>query len=326
MRFLFTLAALLAIIGVGVAGGLYALSLYAGKVGPLQAEKLVFIAPGTGVRAMAVQLEAEGVIAEPYAFMLLVKLSGAAQRLKAGEYVFNPQVSLNAVVSKIEAGDVYVRKVTIAEGLTSHDAAVIINAADMMTGVAIPPPDGSILPETYTYQRGTGRQTLVEQMQAAMTKTIDTLWEKRAANLPFKTKEEAIALASIVEKETGVMAERARIAGVFVNRLRLGMRLQSDPTVIYAITKGKAKIERVLYVHLDVDSPFNTYKYAGIPPAPICNPGRAAIEAVLNPEAHDFIYFVADGSGGHVFARTLDEHNANVAKWRAVQRSRANGG
>ncbi|MBU6234660.1 MAG: endolytic transglycosylase MltG [Alphaproteobacteria bacterium] len=322
MRAILALATILVLLGVSAAGALYGLMAYAKKDGPLQTEKLVLIESGTGVRAMATQLKNEGVIGEPYAFMAVVKLSGSGQSLKAGEYLFPAHISLNAAIDKIEKGDVYIRKVTVAEGLTSHDVAAIINAADAMTGQVAAPPEGSVMPDTYTYSRNDDRAKMLARMQTAMTNALDALWEKRAPNLPFTTKEQALALASVVEKETGIGAERARIAGVFVNRLRAGMRLQSDPTVIYAITKGQSKIERVLYAHLETDSPYNTYKYAGIPPGPICNPGVAAIEAVLNPETNDYLYFVADGTGGHVFARTMQEHEANVAKWRAVQKNR----
>lgn len=320
MRIVFALATILVLLGAGLAGSSVYFSKYANGAGPLPAEKIVLIQSGTGVRAMAAQLAQESVIAQPYAFLLFVKLAGVAQDLKAGEYKFDAAVPLAKVVEKIAKGDVYIRKVTIPEGLTSYEAAALVNAAEGMRGEIAVPPEGSILPNTYVYQGQDERTKMLAQMQDAMTQTIDELWEKRAANLPFTTKEQALALASVVEKETGIGAERARIAGVFVNRLRIGMRLQSDPTVIYAVTKGKEKLERVLYAHLEIDSPYNTYKYAGIPPAPICNPGRAAIEAVLNPEVNDFLYFVADGTGGHVFARSMDEHNANVAKWRAVQR------
>ncbi|NBX66331.1 MAG: endolytic transglycosylase MltG [Proteobacteria bacterium] len=323
MRFVLTLAAILVLLGFGFAALSYSFSNYTKAAGPLEAQKIVLIESGTGVRAMAEQLGKEGVVAEPYAFMILVKLMGEATNLKAGEYQFDARLPLLDVVQKIAKGDVYVRKITIPEGLASHDVAAIVNAASEMTGSVTAPPEGSVLPETYVYQSRDDRAKMIGQMQAAMTRTLDMLWETRAANLPFDTKEQALALASVVEKETGIGAERARIAGVFVNRLRIGMRLQSDPTVIYAITKGASKIERVLYAHLETDSPYNTYKYAGIPPGPICNPGKAAIEAVLNPEKHDFLYFVADGTGGHVFARSVEEHNANVAKWRSVQRSQA---
>jgi UPF0755 protein len=172
---------------------------------------------------------------------------------------------------------------------------------------------------------------VINRMQASMTKTIDELWEQRSSTLPFTTKEEAIVLASIVEKETGHPEERERVAGVFINRLRKGMALQTDPTVIYAITKGEHKNEgkgplgrRLLLKDLEIDSPYNTYKNPGLPPGPIANPGRASIKATLNPEEHDYIYFVADGTGGHIFSRTLDEHNRNVREWRKIRREQKN--
>jgi UPF0755 protein len=317
MRFALTLGLCFSL---AVAGGFYGLSIYSKKTGPLESNKIVFIAPGTGVRAMANQLTEDGVIDNPYVFLGVVKFKDLSQKLKAGEYALPAHISLVTLIDKIARGDVMVRKITIPEGLSSYDVVSIFNAAGAMQGQITTPAEGSVLPNTYAYIRNDERPKILAQMQAAMTKTLDDLWPRRAPDLPFTTKEQALVLASIVEKETGIGLERARIAGVFANRLRIGMRLQSDPTVIYAITKGQSKIERVLYGHLETDSPYNTYKYAGLPPAPICNPGAAAIEATLNPEKHDFLYFVADGRGGHVFARTLAEHNANVAKWRVVQR------
>jgi UPF0755 protein len=183
------------------------------------------------------------------------------------------------------------------------------------------------LPETYDYRLKENKQDVIGRMQESMTKTIDELWPGRTANLPFATKEEALTLASIVEKETGLEAERKRVAGVFVNRLRRGIALQTDPTVIYAITKGRPQNEgkgplgrRLLKKDLAFDSPYNTYLHAGLPPGPIANPGRASIEAVLHPEEHDFIYFVADGKGGHIFSSTLHEHGKNVTQWRIIRR------
>ncbi len=306
------------------AGAVYGFARYVHADGPLAGEKIVFIAPGTGVRAMAQVLKDEGAIDHPYAFMAQVRILNVGGKLKAGEYDLPAHIPLAALVDKMARGDVYARKVTIPEGYNGYDVMAALNAAPVMTGVlAAPPPEGSVLPQTYAYIRRDDRAKILAHMQAAMTRTLDELWAGRAPDLPFTTKEQALALASVVEKETGIAAERPRIAGVFVNRLRIGMKLQSDPTVIYALTKGAGKIDRVLYQHLAVDSPFNTYKYAGIPPAPICNPGRAAIAAVLHPEVNEYLYFVADGTGGHVFAKTQAEHDANVTKWRAVQRAAA---
>lgn len=326
MRALLVLAALVLLMGVAAFGGIKWFGNYLDAPGPLQQEKIVFIAPGTGVRAMAEQLKSESVITEPYAFLAAVKLWDIGTKMKAGEYELQPGITLRQVIGKLASGDVFRRDVTIPEGLWSSEIAALLNNTEAMTGtIASPPPEGSVLPETYAYIRNDDRNELLAQAQAAMTRTLDELWEKRAAGLPFATKEEALVLASIVEKETGIASERARIAGVFVNRLRKNMMLQSDPTVIYAVTRGASKLERVLYEHLETDSPYNTYKNTGLPPAPIANPGRAAIEATLNPETNDFLYFVADGTGGHVFARTIEEHTANVAKWRAVQRQALQG-
>lgn len=321
MRALFKLAALLIIAGGAAYFCLIQFSQYLDRQGPLPAEKIIFIAPGTGVRAMADQLQAEGVIAEPYAFLAAVKLWNVSGKLQAGEYQLPAQVSLRQVVGKLAKGEVYRRTVTIPEGLWSSEVAAILNSADSMTGSISAPAEGSVLPETYAYIRNDDRSKILAQAQRAMTKTLDELWEKRAPGLPINSKEEALILASIVEKETGIASERPRIAGVYINRLRKNMLLQSDPTVIYAVTKGAYKLDRVLYAHLETDSPYNTYKYTGLPPAPICNPGRDAIAAVLNPETNAFLYFVADGSGGHVFAQTMDEHEANVLKWRAIQKA-----
>ena len=182
------------------------------------------------------------------------------------------------------------------------------------------PPEGSLLPETYLFTRGDTRAEIIARMQAAMT-AVDRLWAERAAGLPLDTPEEAVILASIIEKETGVNSERAVVAGVFVNRLRRGMRLQTDPTVIYALTNGERPLGRELWRRdLEVDSPYNTYKVVGLPPGPIANPGLSALEAAMNPAETEYFYFVADGSGGHAFAKTLRDHNRNVAEWRRFQR------
>jgi UPF0755 protein len=320
MKALFKFTALLILLGLAAYAGLFCFARYLDLPGPNPETKIVFIAPGTGVRAMAQQLKDENIIRQPYAFLAAVQLWNIKGKLQAGEYEMPMGVTLRGVIGKIANGDVYARAVTIPEGLWSSEIAAIINNVDSMTGNVAAPPEGSVLPETYAYIRNMDRNKLLADAQDAMAKTLDTLWQGREANLPFDSKEQALVLASIVEKETGIASERPRIAGVYINRLRKGMMLQSDPTVIYAVTKGTAKLERVLYQHLETDSPYNTYKYIGLPPGPICNPGRAAIEAVLHPEVNDYLYFVADGTGGHVFATTIADHTANVAKWRAVQR------
>ena len=321
MRFILALFALLLLTAIAAGVGLVFLDRHNNVPGPLAAQTVVFIAPGTGVREMADQLMNAQVIDNQYPFLANVVLRGIKGKLQAGEYEFAPNVPLNEVLRKMSTGDVLRRMVTIPEGLSSFEVAAIINAAPEMTGTVQPPAEGSVLPETYSYLRGDDRNKMLAQMQAAMTKTIDQLWETRQPDLPFQTKEEALTLASIVEKETRIAPERARVAGVYINRLNKGMMLQSDPTVIYALTKGQSKIDRVLYAHLETDSPYNTYKYNKLPPGPIANPGRASIAAVLQPEKTDFLYFVADGTGAHIFATNATDHEANVIKWRGIQRA-----
>lgn len=296
--------------------------------GPLTAETRVVIEHGTSVGGIARNLKNAHVIGHPWLFRIGVRLTGQQGDLKAGEYAFSPGVSMGSVVAKIARGDVFRRVFTIAEGLTSWQAQEILDHTEGLTGaLAETPPEGSLLPQTYQFMAGDTKQTAVLQMQKAMNDTLDLLWSGRDADIPVNTPQEAITLASIVEKETGVATERARIAGLFENRLKAGVALQSDPTVIYALTKGHIQSEgmgplgrRLLAKDLEVDSPYNTYKNPGLPPGPIANPGKDAIVAVLHPEHHDYMYFVADGTGGHVFAKTLEEHNVNVAKWRKIRR------
>ncbi len=298
--------------------------------GPLAADKIVLIERGSGVSVIAAKLADEGVIEKPYIFKAAARLTGKHAALKAGEYQFDAGIPMAAILDKMYEGDTFDRVFTVPEGLTSWQIVQRLNAAENLTGdITEIPAEGTLLPETYHFMANETRAAKIAEMQAAMTKTIDELWEGRAKDLPFTTKEEAITLASIVEKETGIASERERIAGVFINRLKQGIPLQTDPTVIYALTKGEVQEDgqgpigrRLLTKDLQTDSPYNTYKNAGLPPGPIANPGRAAIAATLNPETNDLIYFVADGTGGHVFAKTLDEHNANVAKWRKIRREK----
>lgn len=292
--------------------------------GPLTDTKYVLIERGQGVSAIAKTLEQENVISQALIFKIVARFSGS---LKAGEYEFSPHVTMQQVLEKMHKGEIFSRKITVPEGLTSYQIIKILNKEKDLEGqVETVPKEGSLLPDTYLFSKGQTRQDQIDEMQKAMTKTIDSLWDGRANNLPFKTKKEALILASIIEKETGIGEERERIAGVFINRLRKGIPLQTDPTVIYALTMGKMKDDgkgplgrRLLRKDLQIDSPYNTYKNAGLPPGPICNPGRAAIAAALNPEENDYIFFVADGTGGHAFAKTLSEHNANVRKWRKIR-------
>lgn len=318
---------LLTLAGLAALGG-YAVYSYL-RPGPLPEPKLVLIDRGMGVSAIAARLESEGVISQALLFKGAAYLTPMGNSLKAGEYEFAARAPMAAVMKQIHDGDVYDRRITVREGLTSWEVVQLINKNDELEGDSITdiPPEGSLLPETYAFITGDTKQQKIDEMRTAMAKTIDELWATRAENLPVTTKEEALILASLIEKETGKPEERRAVAGVFVNRLERGMPLQTDPTVIYAITKGKHKNDgkgplgrRLLKKDLEIDSPYNTYKNPGLPPGPIANPGRASIEAALNPEQHEYVYFVADGTGGHIFAKTLAEHNKNVSEWRKIRR------
>lgn len=322
MRTLATLLVLLGFFVLVAAGMLRGFAWYASQPGP-HSQNVIFEVPrGMGTQALAGVLAQDGVIDHPKAFLAAVVLGGHMGALKAGEYESPAGQSLRDLTAMLSEGRVYSRKITFPEGWSNAQIIEALQKAPALTGtIDKVPPEGSLLPETYQYSKNEARAAVLARMQTAMDKTMAALWPRRAPGLPFATPAEALVLASIVEKETGIKGERAKVAGVFVNRLRAGMMLQSDPTVIYAHTKGAAHFDRVLYDHLDIDSPYNTYRKAGLPPGPICNPGKSSLAAVLNPEVHDYFYFVADGTGGHVFAKTLDEHNANVAKWRAISRA-----
>lgn len=314
------LIALLGMAGAGYAG----VRALIGIDGPLKSDTLVYIAPGTGVKAMAHQLSTAGAVDAAWIFQAAAMLARGNGPLRAGEYMIKDSASAAEIVALLQSGKTYARSLTIPEGLMSVEIIALINGAQGLEGeIAELPREGSLLPETYHYSRGDTRAALVARMQKSMADTLARLWAARSDTAPVSSVEEAVILASIVEKETGVAAERAKVAGVFANRLRQGMPLQSDPTVIYAVTEGKYKLDRPLSrKDLAAPSPYNTYLHAGLPPTAIANPGASSIAAALTPEATDAIYFVADGTGGHVFARTLAEHNANVAKWRAIERQR----
>ncbi len=311
----------LILVGVVVAYG----SMQFKKAGPHTSDQYVMIMPGSSVTNIAAQLREEGVINNQaaYIFPLVTRIQTRPMTLKAGEYLITTGLSAGDIMNKMAEGDTVQRQVTIPEGLTSLEIVNILNEIEAVSGDEITeiPAEGTVLPESFAYSRYHTRQDLLERMQDDMTALVDSLWENRAADLPYETKEEAVILASIIEKETGVASERGEVAGVFANRLRIGMPLQTDPTVIYAITEGKSKLDRPLYTKdLKRDHPYNTYLNAGLPPGPIANPGKASLEAAMNPAKHDYLYFVADGSGGHAFGKTLEEHNNNVAKWRQIQR------
>lgn len=293
---------------------------------PVQlAETTSLVIPsGSSVHDIANQLQQEGVIENADFFKLYTRLTKNHTKLKAGEYKFEGTITLRDVLKTLESGEVVSRFITIPEGLMTSQILAIIENTPYLKG-AIPEgiEEGSLLPETYDYHLNESRENLIMRMQKSMQQTIDELWETRIDDLPIKTKREAIILASIVEKETGMAGERQHVASVFINRLRIPMRLQSDPTTIYAITKGAYKLERPLtFKDLEIEDPYNTYHIDRLPPGPIANPGKDAIAAVLNPLETDDLYFVADGTGGHAFAKTLKEHNRNVQAWRKINRKR----
>ena len=312
--------------GVGIAalaGSWFWLQAHVQQPGPLTAETVVVIEPGSGLGSVALQFQNAGVIESDFTFRLHARLSGYAAQLKAGEYRFEPGISPGAVLAKVVAHDVVVRFITIPEGLTSPQIADLITAAEGLSGdFSRSIKDGTLLPETYGYERGESRAALVRRMEIALNRTLSDLWASRAPDLPLDSPEDALVLASVVEKETSVPYERPRVAAVFVNRLKRGMRLQSDPTVAYGVDASGPLGRPLRRSDLDGDTPYNTYKISGLPPGPICHPGRDSIAAVLNPELTRDLYFVADGSGGHAFAETLAAHNRNVAQWRRIQRER----
>ncbi|MEQ1524691.1 MAG: endolytic transglycosylase MltG, partial [Aestuariivirga sp.] len=290
--------------------------------GPLVASTVYQVNQGMKRSEIGAELQDAGIVSSAGIFTAAAFVRYAlGTRLKAGEYEFPPQASTEQVLNIITSGRVKTYKLTVPEGWTTQMAVARIIENDVLAGeITAMPVEGAIMPETYLFPRGRTRQKIVDEMQAAQTKMLDELWSKRSVSDTVKTKEQAVTLASIVEKETAIPEERPLIASVFHNRLKQGMRLQSDPTIIYGLVGGKGKLDRGLTKD-DVasDTAYNTYKIDGLPPGPIANPGRASLEAVLNPPDTGYLYFVADGSGGHAFAKTLEEHNANVAKWRAIE-------
>ncbi len=309
---------------IAVGGLLYFAKQQFDKNGPLETTTVFVIPKGEGVNAIAERLEREGIISDRRIFVASVIYFKVQERLKAGEYEIRKRSSMRFVLDKLVEGRAVLYKVSIPEGLTSEQIVARLNAHEMLKGeVSEVPPEGSMLPDTYKFSRGMTRQDLVDRMQAEQRKFVTRLWKKRKSGLPVKTPREAIILASIVEKETGRADERSRVAGVFVNRLKKGMRLQSDPTIIYGLVGGKATLGRgIRKSELEKATPYNTYKIKGLTPTPIANPGRAAIEAVLNPADTKDLYFVADGTGGHAFAITLAQHNLNVSAWRKIEKER----
>jgi UPF0755 protein len=323
-RLLAGLILMLAVLGAGAYGAFHWAVAQYHAPGPLAEERAVVIPRGAATATIAERLEEAGVIANARAFLVATWATAEAGPLRAGEFAFPARASLRSVIETLRSGRTVQRRLTVPEGLTVAQILALLEETEGLTGTVVtPPPEGSLLPETWAYSWGDTRESLIRRMREGMERALAEAWAQRADDLPFDTPREALILASIVERETGVAAERGRVAGVFVNRLRRGMPLQSDPTVIYAVTGGLGVMDRpISRADLDADHPHNTYRNRGLPPTPIASPGRASILAAVQPEATDALYFVADGQGGHVFSRTLEEHNRAVARWRAIERGR----
>ncbi|WP_295811683.1 endolytic transglycosylase MltG [uncultured Nitratireductor sp.] len=294
--------------------------------GPARTAETVMIKPNTGVRQIASLLEREGVISDARIFSLGVRAYGVDADLKAGEYAIDAGSSMHDIMEILQSGKSVLYSLTIPEGQTVFEVFERIRETKELSGT-LPdemPAEGSLAADTLRFTRGMDRGAVVEKLLQDQRELVDSIWERRDEDLPISDKNEFVTLASIVEKETGIADERPRVAAVFINRLRNGMRLQSDPTIIYGLFGGQGKpSDRPIYrSDLDKKTPYNTYLIDGLPPSPIANPGRAAMEAVANPSQTDELYFVADGTGGHVFAKTLKEHNENVARWRRIERER----
>lgn len=291
--------------------------------GPLEADTTFLVREGAGITEIANSLERKGIISQARVFTGVTKFLGADQSARHGEYEIKARASMFDVMELLKSGKSIQYSVTLPEGLTVKQIFKKL-AEDQILEGDLPvdlPAEGSLRPETYKFTRGAKRAVIVAQMKAAQDRVLDQVWEKRDKDLPIASKQDMLIMASIVEKETGKADERPQVASVFLNRLKKGMRLQSDPTIIYGLYGGDGKPVdgAILKSDIEKETPYNTYVIKGLPPTPIANPGRAALEAVANPSHTSYLYFVADGTGGHVFAETLEEHNANVKRWRKIK-------
>jgi len=313
----------LVLISVVVGAGLYVGRQRFEAPGPLTADKIVNIPRGLGIREIADLLQREGVIDQPLVFIGGVLVLKARGDLKSGEYQFAKGASLADVVTTIVENKVVQHALTIPEGLTSEQIVAKLLETDTLSGqIKEIPREGTLLPETYKFTRGMSREQIIQRMQQAHRHLLQEVWEHRMPDLPVRTPEQLVILASIVEKETGKADERSRVASVFVNRLKSKMRLQSDPTIIYGLTGGKGSLGRpIMKSEIEQPTPYNTYVIDGLPPGPIANPGRASLEAAANPARTKDLYFVADGTGGHIFSETYEQHQKNVARLRALEKT-----
>jgi peptidoglycan lytic transglycosylase G len=316
-------AVISAFVLVALAAGI---ALFFGKqrfeaTGPLQADRTVNIPRGSGMRDIADILSREGVIDQPWLFIGGVLVLKAREDLKAGEYEFKAHSSVRDVVATIVEGKVVAHQVSIPEGFTSEQIVARLVQDNVLAGdIKQIPREGSLLPDTYNFARGITREQMVQRMQQAQQRLLHEIWEHRAPDLPLKTPDQLVVLASLVEKETGKPEERTRVAAVFVNRLKQRMKLQSDPTIIYGLVGGKGTLGRpIMKSEIEQPTPYNTYIIDGLPPGPIANPGRASLEAAANPARTRELYFVADGTGGHAFAETYEQHQKNVARLRSIE-------
>lgn len=320
MRRFGCLILVIAAVIIGLVAGNFIYGWNAG--GPLENERQIIIKSGSSLGMAARALEEEGVIKSADAFLNRAKVFGGSEPIKAGEFVIPAGASNATILNILQGGKTIQRLITIPEGTPSIIVHEKLMAEKLLTGGIAVPAEGSILPDSYSFERGEQRAAVVARMQKAMKDTIAELWPTKTAASVVKTPEEAIILAAIVEKETALASERRTVAAVYSNRVTRNMMLQADPTIIYPITKGKPLGRRIRQSEIAAVNDYNTYSMVGLPKGPIANPGRASIEAVLNPVETEFLFFVADGKGGHVFANTLAEHNANVEKWFAIRRQR----
>lgn len=290
--------------------------------GPLSKDTPFVVPDGSSLNSVAQKLQAEKAIGSADAFRIRARIFAAGAPIKAGEFLLPKGASASQILGILQGDEVLRRFITVPEGMPSIMVQERLMAQTQLTGTVDVAPEGSLLPDTYEIERGESRQAVLLRMQAAMQRVVREAWAKRSPNTVVKTPEEAVVLASIVEKETGKAEERRIVAGLYSNRLRQGIMLQADPTIIYPITKGKPLGRRIRQSEIAAINDYNTYSMLGLPKGPITNPGKASIEAVLNPAQTNALYMVADGTGGHLFADTLEQHNANVARWFAIRRQR----